>query len=230
MRFTLIMLLTCLLIACSNVKDLKFTKDNQEQIMEKVRKSKDLTGEEVGLLMTALMRTSFSGGGIEGKTVGQLIQEQRKLVAEADAKEKEAKKLAEEAAKKEAAVAAELSQHIIVAPFKKSFHKADYRNFEYEDKIDISFVFENKSNKDIKAFKGETVFKDAFGEPIKNIPLTYDQGIKAGQKKNWHGELRYNQFMQDQRKFRDTELGNMKFEWKPKAIIFADGSKLGLDN
>lgn len=230
MRLILIMFLTCFLIACSNVKDLKFTKDNQEQVMEKVRKSKDLTGEEVGLLMAALMRTAFSGEGLEGKTVGQLIQEQRKLAAEAEAKEKEVKRLADEAAKKEAAIAAELSQHILVAPFKKSFHKADWRKFAYEDTISIAFVFENKSNKDIKAFKGEAIFKDAFGEIIRKIGLTYDEGIKAGQKKNWYGEIQYNQFMEGHGKFRDTELENMKFEWKPKAIIFADGSKLGVDN
>ncbi len=230
MRLILVVLITCFLVACSNVKDLKFTKDNQEQVMEKVRKSKDLTGEEVGLLIAALMRTTLSGGGIEGKTVGQLIGEQRKITAEAEAREKEAKRLAEEAAKKEAQVAAELSKHIMAAPFKKAFHKANWQNAEYEDKISIAFVFENKSNKDIKAFKGETIFKDAFGEIIKKINLTYDEGIKAGQKKNWYGETKYNQFMEDQRKFRDTELENMKFEWKPKAIIFSDGSKLGLDN
>lgn len=230
MRFVLAVLVACFLVACSDVKDLKFTKDNQDQVMEKVRKSKDLTGEEVGLLMAALMRTTFSGGGIEGKTVGKLIEEQRKIAAEAEVKEKEAKRLAEEAAKKEAQVAAELSQHIVVAPFKKSFHKANWQNFEYEDTINIAFVFENKSNKDIKAFKGEAVFKDAFGEIIKKSNLTYDEGIKAGQKKNWHGSMKYNQFMEGQRKFRDAELENMKFEWKPKAIIFADGSKIGVDN
>jgi len=46
--------------------------------MEKVRKSKDLTGEEVGLLMAALMRTTFSGGGLEGKTVGNLSKNNAK--------------------------------------------------------------------------------------------------------------------------------------------------------
>jgi len=230
MRFIVAVLLSLVLVACSNVKDLKFTKDNEEQVMEKVRKSKDLTGEEVALLIAALMRTSLSGSGLEGKTVGQLIQEQKNIAAEAEAKEKEAKRLAEEAAKKEAAVAAELSKHIMVAPFKKSFHKADYRNYEYEDKISVAFVIENRSNKDIKAFKGETIFKDAFGEPIISTNLTYDKGIKAGEKKNWYGELEYNWLMSDQRKFRDTELENMEFEWKPKAIIFTDGSKIGLDN
>lgn len=230
MRIFVLAFLALFLVACSNVKDLKFTNENKEQVMEKIRKSKDLTGEEVTLLMAALMRTTLTSGGFEGKTVGQLIQEQKNIAAEAEAKEKEAKRLADEAAKKEAAIASELSQYIMVAPFKKSFHKADYRNYEYEDKINISFVIENKSNKDIKAFKGETIFKDAFGEPIRSTTLTYDEGIKAGQKKNWYGELKYNQFMTGQQKFRDTELENMKFEWKPKAIIFKDGSKVGLDD
>ena len=36
--------------------------------------------------------------------------------------------------------------------------------------------------------------------------------------------------MDDDRKFRNTELENMMFEWKPKAIIFVDGSKIGIEN
>lgn len=230
MRFILVVLIVCSLVACGNVKDLKFSKDNQNQIMEKVRKSKDLTGEEVTLLMAALMRTTFSGGGLEGKTVGKLIEEQRKILADAETKDKEAKRLAEEAAKKEVQVAAELSKYIVVAPFKKSFHNANWQSQEYEDTISITFVFENKGNKDIKAFKGEAVFKDAFGELIKKSNLTYDEGIKAGQKMNWNGSMKYNQFMDDHKKFRNTELENMKFEWKPIAIIFADGSKIGIEN
>ena len=114
--------------------------------------------------------------------------------------------------------------------FKKTFHKADYHNFEYEDKFDLAFIFENKSNKDIKAFKGTVTFKDLFGEKIRDIHLSYDEGIRAGEKKNWYGEVKHNDFMSDQRKFRDTELDNMKFEWKPKGIIFTDGSSLGLEN
>jgi hypothetical protein len=44
--------------------------------------------------------------------------------------------------------------------------------------------------------------------------------MKAGQKKLWHGEIRYNEFIADQKKFRDTELENITFAWKPEAIIF----------
>lgn len=115
-------------LSCSNVKDLQFSKENKDQVLDKVKKSKDLTGEEVGLLTAALMRTSFTKESLEGKTVGQLLDEQRKIMAEMEAKEREAKRLAEEAAKKEAQIALELSNHIMVAPYEKSFQKADYRN------------------------------------------------------------------------------------------------------
>lgn len=218
------------LVSCSNVKDYKFSKDNKDQIIEKVKKSRDLTGEEVALLMAALLRSSLSGKDFEGKTVGQIIEEQRKLAVEQESKEKEAKRLAEEALRKEAQVAAELSKYLMVTPFKKSFLKSDYRSGNYEDTITIGFVFENKGDKDIRAFKGTTVFKNLFGDKIKEIPLIYDQGIKSGEKKNWYGSLKYNQFMSEDQKLRNTELENMKFEWKSKAIMFKDGSKIGIED
>jgi len=209
MRSILLVLFFSFLVACSNsnVNDLKFTKHNKEQVIEKIRKSKDLTGEEVDLLMANLMQTTSD---IEGKTVGQLIQEQRYIVAKAK-------------------VAAELSKYILVTPFKKSSH---YQN------LNIGFVIENKSNKDIKAFKGEIKFKDVFGEELGIMDLIYEEGVKAGQKKNWYCEQNLLIDIDDhgffeqrkRRKFRDTKLENMEFEWKPKVIVFADGSELGLDN
>jgi len=62
-----------LLVSCRSVKDLRFTKDNTESVMQRVRQSRDLTGEEVQLLMAATMRNAFEQGTFEGKTVGQVI-------------------------------------------------------------------------------------------------------------------------------------------------------------
>jgi len=173
---------------------------------------------------------TFMPGGIEGKTVGELIKDQRNIAAEAEAKENEAKRLAEEEKHKKMKIVAELSQHIAVAPIEKVFYKADFQNRIYHDVIEVVFIFENKGSRDIKAFKGEAIFKDAFGEAIKTSNLVYDGGIKAGQRKKWYGDIRYNRFMNDQVRFKNTELENMKFEWRPEAIIFSDGSRMGLDN
>lgn len=225
-KLFVLILVGFILSGCSNVKDLKFTESNQSEIMEKIKNSKDLTGEETGLLTIAMMRYSFEKKSFTGKKVGEIIAEQKKIYTEAEMKEKEAKRLADEAAKKEAQIAAELSKYIVVAPFKKEFRKANYMNGIYDDVIVISFVFENKGTKDIKAFQGEAKFKDLFGTELKSNNLMYDNGLKAGEKKKWTGTLKFNQFS-DNAKFRDTELGNIKFEWVPKAIIFADNSKLG---
>lgn len=217
------------LAGCGNVKDLKFAENNKEEIMQKIQSSKDLTGEENQLLATGLLRLTVTGQSIIGKRVGDIINDQKKFQLDIEAKEKEAKRLADEAAKKEAELAAELIKYVSIAPFKKRFRSADFMSGDYEDKVIIDFVFENKGPKDIKAFKGTGKFKDLFGEVIRESEMTYDEGIKSGSKVNWTGALKYNQFMASNTKFRDTDLANMKFEWVPKAIIFSDGSKLGVD-
>lgn len=218
------------LLGCNNAKDLKFTGKNTDEVLEKIKKSKDLTGEEIGLLTGAMMRYTLTGKSLEGKRIKEIIAEQKQIADEAEAKEKEAKRLAEEAAKKEAAIAVELAKYIAVAPFKKSFHKADFMLGEYEDGINIDFVFENKGQKDIRAFKGVAKFKDLFGEEIHSSNISYDETLKAGTKKNWSGSLKFNQFIASQVKLRDTDLSNMKFEWIPKAVIFTDGSTIGMDS
>jgi hypothetical protein len=166
---------------------------------------------------------------LEGKHVKDIIAEQKKIVEEMDAKEKESKRLAEEAAKKEAAIAAELANYIVVAPFKKTFHKADIMSGDFEDLINLDFAFENKGQKDIRAFKGVVKFKDLFGDVIHSSNISYDGTIKAASKKNWSGSLKFNQFTDSHVKLRDTELANMKSEWIPKAIIFSDGTKIGVE-
>lgn len=227
-KFTWLVVLL-FLFGCNNAKDMKFTSMNTDEVLQKIKTSNDLTGEEIGLLTGAMMRYTLTNKSLEGKRVKDIIAEQKQIVAETEAKEKESKRLAEEASKKEAAIAVELANYITVAPFKKSFRKADFMSGEYEDRINIDFVFENKGQKDIRAFKGAAKFKDLFGEEIHSSNISFDETLKAGSRKNWAGSLKFNQFIASQAKLRDTELSNMKFEWVPKAIIFADGSKLGLD-
>lgn len=218
-----------LILGCNNANDLRFTGKNTEEVMQKIRQSKDLTGEEVGFLVAGMARYAITDKSLEGKAVKDVIAEQKKIAQEAETREAEARRLAEEAAKKEAALAAELAKYIVLAPYKKSFTKADFMSGTYEDRINMTFVVENKGAKDIRAFKGITKFKDLFGEEITSSQFSCDQPIKAGQKGTWSGSKNYNQFDVSDKKFRNTELVDMKFEWIPKAIIFTDGTTLDID-
>ncbi len=231
-KYFIVFLLFFFIISCSNkdIKDVQINKDNKDEILEKIKKSKDLTGEEVGLLYGAVVREALSGKQLpQGKTVGDLINEQRKFVEQGKAKELEDKRLAEEVKQKEDEIAKKLSEYITVVPVKKTFKKANYSLGEYKDQIIIEMAFENKGDKDIRAFKGETIFNNLFGEPIYTIKLYYDEGLKSKEKKRWLGVIEYNQFNENQNKFNSTELDNMKYEWKPMGIIFKDGTKLGID-
>jgi len=228
----LILVLLLFVFSCSDtsVKDLKISKDNKDEIIEKVKKGKDLTGEEIGLLFGALARASISGKEFaEGKTVRDLINDQRRALEEEKGKEAEAKHLADEAKLKEEQISKELLKYIIAVPIKKLFKKANFYRGEIKDRIVIEFIFENKGDKDIKAFKGKTIFKNLFGEAIYDSPLYYDEGLKSKEKKRWIAGIDYNQFKETHNKLASTELENMKFEWIPVGIIFKDGSKLGID-
>ncbi len=76
-------LLLAILPACSyqsdGLKDTLVTADNQAEVYEKVRTGTELTGEEVQLLNEYLKRAQLPEGTYlpAGKTVGQMIQEQR---------------------------------------------------------------------------------------------------------------------------------------------------------
>ena len=88
-----------LISGCSHsVKDTKVTDENKDKIFEQIKDSKELTVEEVGFLQGYVLRSglkeAFSGGKPSiptGKTIGEMIEEQRKFVADSKAREAEEK-------------------------------------------------------------------------------------------------------------------------------------------
>ena len=52
--------------------------------------------------------------------------------------------------------------------------------------------------------RGTVVFKDVFGEIIKQINLSNDADIPAGQTVIYNGSFDYNQFMNEDTKLRNT--------------------------
>jgi len=225
------LIIVFLISGCGSVKSMKFTSDNVQQVMDEIGKSKDLTGEEHSLLLAAMIRYKMQKSqAFEGKTVSEVIAEQRKLKADYDAQEAEKKRLADEAKKKAAAIAAELSQYLIVTPTNKGFREKNIYSGQFEDYILFTFAFQNKGSKDIRAFRGNTAFSDLFGEPIYSTNLTYDEGIKAGQTKTWEGSVKYNQFIEQHSRLKNKNLDALKFVWTAKSILFADGTTIGETN
>lgn len=224
-------MLICLLVfmvGCGNpTKNIKVTEKNKDTIFEQIKNSKDLTADEVRLLMAYIMRSSigsiFSKEGkfpYIGKTIGEIINAELKI-------ETEANRLAEEAKKEEEELAKQLSSTLLVGVYNKGFVPADYSSGSYEDYISLSLAVQNICPKEIRAFKGKLVIKDLFGAPIKNYLFSYDKKLKPSQKIKKTFYWSYNKFNDDDEKIKATALENLKIDWLPIAIIFSDGTKIG---
>jgi hypothetical protein len=223
-----------LIVACTgNPHNLKITDANKDSFMEQLKDSKGLTVEEMGLLMSSQMRraaTKTLGGtdvSVVGKTVGELIDDERKVRADAKIREEEEKRLAAEAKAKADVLTAQLRNAISLTVFDKGFRPSSPMDGQFDAFITLKCVYENKSDKDIRAFRGHVQFTDLFGKEIFTTNLTISNPIAAGQKANWTGVINYNQFNAEQQSLRNAGLADMKIIWLPDSVLFADGSSLG---
>jgi len=117
------------------------------------------------------------------------------------------------------------SDRISLEIIKKGFVEANYESGNYQDKITMDLKFTNKTGKNIKGFEGVLVYFDIFDNQITGNKITYDEGIPAHESKIWKTERDYNQFMDEDIKLKDTDLNNLKYEWKVKTIIYEDDTK-----
>jgi len=107
----------------------------------------------------------------------------------------------------------------------KGFKKADFMVSEFQDKITMTIKFTNKTDKDIRGVEGVITFYDIFDKVIQSTPISYDEGVPKNSSKNWSGAKDYNQFIDSDVKLNNTDLKNLKYEWKVKTIVYADGTK-----
>jgi hypothetical protein len=218
-----------LLIGCAqDPKQVKITDANKEKILEEIKDMKGLTVDEARMLVVFTFRQGMGKTfgavppSVVGKTVGDIIAEEKAFETDAKKREEQQAKLGTEAKAKEDARAAELRKAISLTVFKKGFQEVEYQSY-----ITISCAYENTSGKDVRAFTGKVRFTDLFGKPIYESNLTISNTIKAGDKGTWNGSIRYNKFDAVQAALRNSELADMKVEWLPASILFADGTKIG---
>ena len=220
--------LACLVVlgsACGgNVKNERVTEENKTTLFDEIKDSRDLTVEEVGLLQAFVMRNGF-GDVLAGKTrdlpvgmtIGDMIEDQRTWVADQQKKgADDARARAEEERQRK-----ELLQAVTVTVVEKGF-----KSGEFQDYVTINVMYQNKSGKDIRGFKGSILFSDLFDVEITPFSISEDEPLPAGATKRQEWTLKYNQFIDNHVKLRNTALDSLKIEWRPQVILFADGTSV----
>jgi hypothetical protein len=220
-----------LLVGCSNVKGEAFTSSNRDQILSDVAKSK-LSDDDKKSFLAATMRSALGNYSVDGKTVGQVIDEQKKWQADQDAQAAAAHEAQLKAEAKRAALVAAMQHAISVQPISKRFKDSNWENGDYDQSEYVTFQFHNTGTKAIKGVKGSVRFTNSFGDKV--ITLELEEGGNGGEALSLRPDYiltdelswKYNEFEDSWKTFRATELSSMKAEWDPEAIIFTDGTTL----
>jgi hypothetical protein len=217
------LLLVC--SSCSNVKRQKATDENKDKLISEVATSKDLTQEERKLLSAYIVRQNvssiFQGGKPSiptGKTIGEMIEDQRKWVAhnaeEENAEKEKAQELSAEIAAKEAA----LREFVTVTLY--SLKESEYGGMKgFEARLAFK-----AGSKDIRAFQGNLALSDVLGNSLGELPVRVLTPLKARES----GTTAYSNLYMAFRELQGKHLEDIKAQWKPTKILFADSTELSV--
>lgn len=86
MRLLLITIMVMVLAGCTNIKEQKISKENVVKIQNKVLAGKGLKPEEVQYFLLGASAMVKEKGNVFGKTVGEVIEEGKKVPAPVNAR------------------------------------------------------------------------------------------------------------------------------------------------
>lgn len=203
-----------MLISCSGPLDKKYNEDTLAEDAKEIKKNGNLSDEDAQIMAGWIVRAKLTDEKLEGKSYGEILEEAKDY-------KKEQEKLVEKAKREEEEKRQKLGSALTVALYDKGYEK-----YDYEDYLTYSLAFENKTDKDIRAFKGSISINDLFDTEIKTINLTIDNPIEAGQTFKGTYTTDYNQFMDEDKRLKNKNMADLKVVWTPEKIIFGDGTTL----
>jgi len=211
--------IAALFMSCNSPLDKKFNEETAKEDLEAIESKLDTA--EFQLLAGSMLRLKLQEKELENMTYSEILEDGKEWKKEQEKIEAEQQALAEKAAKEEAERIKRLNQSVMVSCYQKGFSEGDY-----EDYITYKFVIQNKSDKNVRAVKGDITFTNLFDDEIKSLSFVYDQPIPAGQEVNWNATTDYNRFMDEDQALKNKDLKDLKVIWKPEKIIFEDGTTL----
>jgi len=236
-----------LLAACSKPTETIIPSDMAKWDTELAPQMKKLSEEDradlTGYLMRMKMLEAFdkTAGGVPlGTTVGDAISAQKKWKADAaaakaaqdviDKKRKEdADALSAKVAAERKAIEDRISAAVTIAITDKKVLPEDMSNSRFYDFLVLTYAIENKSDKGIVQLKGTFYFKDATGDEVGMLPVTFDQAIAAGKTLKTDTGRGWNVKSYGPKDLKDIarhDLATMTVKFVPSSIAFAGGEVL----
>lgn len=115
---------------------------------------------------------------------------------------------------------------MVVTATDKSNLPKDVSAGRYSDRVKLSFDITNKTDKAIKGIQGNLMISDLFGEKIlaSKCDFTGNTIPENGSITVSDLGIDINEFMDNHKKFYNTDFADLKFEYKITNIVYDDGS------
>jgi hypothetical protein len=221
-RYILIALLT----GCLNPYDVVLPLDSAgiQDSQTAQRALRELSDEERDLVVGYMIRRALiTEDSSRAVTIGEALSAQRRF--ELDRARRRAAELALTARvhmQEEEAVRT-MQESVIVSISRIQSLDRDYSAGRFQPTLEIDVAFQNTTDRDITAIRGVFLFADSFNAPIKQVSLTFEDGVRAGDTVVWHGSMRINEFVrEDVRLWSDAT--SLRATWEPTGVLFSDGA------
>lgn len=165
----------------------------------------------------------------EGITIGKAIEEQREFGKKQEAAEKEEKALqAKLAAEREKAMDAMRQAVSVTIMGKRINTEYGSSGIVIDELLSVKFGYRNNTDKEISGVKGTVEVSDQFGDPLTAFNVSNDESIAPGHIVVWSGgrSVRFGLSEDKDRKFAALPDEKYRIIWKPKMIVFSDGTKM----
>jgi hypothetical protein len=249
MRYFLFLLTLVLLTACN--LDPKIDASSEANLQKSIQKiMKSLPQEEQAQFEESIRLIMFSNveslsdmvamgqntevmmGGfmakVDGKSAKEIIQmgnDVRKKRGERDVSISSSPSLSQIEQEAKSKTTSELIEKTVSMKLKSKKKKPT----DYDEYIELVFIISNNGDKDIKGIKGVTEYRDMFGDIITSVIVSYDEGIKAGETKEYITGIDFNRFDEKDIRLVTAKTEDIKFSFIPKTIIFQDGTEISVE-
>lgn len=113
---------------------------------------------------------------------------------------------------------------VAIALINKGFKPSNPGAGDFEDDITLALSIKNLTGRNIRALDGTVNFTDLLDNEIMRMSLAINDPIAAAATLTWDGGINYNQFIDADQRLRAAQQQDLKINFVPNKILFADGS------
>jgi len=231
----IVVALTLFCISCSNIRNEQVTKSNVDTVGRDVANSKLPDADKTAFIAAVLRSAMGAGSSIDGKTVGQIIDQEKQDEATQAAREQAQAALDAQAKTRADAAERAMASAVILSVYKINYVSMDPNWFETggasEDQVKFYFNGSNQSTKTVRAFQGTMTIEDTLGNKVQDLQLKFTPNNDIPPHVTFDTAQTFDAtgFGSDLTSLKTTPLSRLKLIWKPSKIVFSDGSSMTAD-